>query len=86
MLVAELISRDMDVHLLKAEGVESFAKSPHAATLLLTGLAELHSNAQMFGGVQSDSFIMKFKHLERRGKAITTHLSSIRGATYQDGK
>lgn len=42
----------MDVHLLKADGVESFSKNPYALTLLLTGLAEIHSNANMFGGLQ----------------------------------
>jgi hypothetical protein len=73
-LVSELILRDMDVHQLKAEGVNEFASTPYAASLLLTGLAELHSNAQMFGGIQSDSFKMKFKNLERRGKAILAQM------------
>lgn len=71
----ELMARDMDAHLLKAEGVETFCQTPYAATLLLTALAELHANAAMFGGVESVSFKIKFKNLSRRGKAIETYLS-----------
>jgi hypothetical protein len=67
--VGELIGMDMDVHLLK-EGVPEFAKRPQAAALLLTGLAEVHANAGLFGGVDSTSFKIKYKHLDRRGKAI----------------
>jgi hypothetical protein len=73
--VAELILRDMDAHQLKAEGVPGFASTPYAASLLLTAHAELHSNAQMFGGIESDSFKMKFKNLERRGKAVLAHMT-----------
>jgi hypothetical protein len=73
--VAELILRDMDAHQLKAEGVPGFASTPYATTLLLTALAELHSNAQMFGGIESDSFKMKFKNLERRGKAVLAQMT-----------
>ena len=61
---------DMDIHLLKAVGVEEFASRPEAATLLLTGLAEVHSNAAMFGGISSTSFKIKWKQIDRRGKAI----------------
>lgn len=71
---AELIGRDMDVHLLKAEGVVEFANRPQAATLLLTALAEVHANAPMFGGTESTSFKIKLKHIERRGKQIIQHL------------
>lgn len=73
--VAELILRDMDIHQLKADDVPEFAASPYCASLLLTGLAELHSNAQMFGGTGADSFKMKFKHIERRGKAIVARMT-----------
>lgn len=68
--VASLMGMDMDIHLLKGDGVASFAKRKEAATLLLVGLSEIHSNASMFGGIQSTSFKMKWKHLNRRGKAI----------------
>lgn len=68
--VARLIEQDMDVHTLAAEDVEAFAARPEASSLMLTALAEIHSNAAMFGGIQSVSFKMKFKHLERRGRAV----------------
>jgi hypothetical protein len=43
--------------------------------LLLTGLCELHSNAQMFGGIDSTSFKIKFKQLERLGKKVIERIS-----------
>lgn len=70
---AQLIEQDMDIHCLAAEGVEEFAGRWTAASLLLTGLAEVHANAAMFGGLESTSFKMKFKHLERRGRAVLKH-------------
>lgn len=73
--VARLIGMDMDAHLLKDEGIAEFAARPEAATLLITALAEIHSNASMFGGVESTSFKMKWKHLDRRGKKISALLS-----------
>lgn len=69
-IAAELIRRDMDIHLLKSDGVESFAQSDYALTLLLTGLAEIHSNASMFGGTDSVSFLIKKKQIFKRGKSI----------------
>lgn len=73
--VANLIERDMDVHKLKADGVAEFASRPQAVTLLLTGLAEVHSNASMFGGVDSVSFKIKWKQLDKRGNAICKELA-----------
>lgn len=69
-LVSRLIAEDMDVHLLKADGVDEFSQRDTAATQLLAGLAELHSNATMFGGLDSVGFKSKWKNLDRRGKAI----------------
>ena len=68
--IARLIRMDMDAHLLKDDGTAEFAARPEAATLLLTALAEIHSNAPMFGGIESTSFKMKWKQLDRRGKKI----------------
>lgn len=67
---AELILHDMDIHTLKSEGVEEFSKNPHAITLLISGLAEIHSNAKMFGGIDSTSFKIKHKCISKRGKQI----------------
>lgn len=72
---ATLMGMDMDIHLLKGEGVEAFAQRPEAATLLLAGLAEVHSNAEMFGGIESTGFKMKLKNLQRRGKRIVSLMS-----------
>lgn len=68
--VARLIGMDMDIHLLKADGIEDFAKRPEALTLLLVGLAEIHSNAEMFGGIESTSFKIKWKQIKRRGNQV----------------
>lgn len=69
-LAAELIRRDMDIHLLKADGVDAFCESPHAITSLIVGLAEVHSNSNLFGGIESTSFKIKNKCLTQRGKQI----------------
>ena len=68
--VGDLIGMDMDVHLLKGEGVEVFSHRPQAFALLLTGLSEVHANASLFGGIESTSFKMKWKNLDKRGRAI----------------
>lgn len=69
-VAARLMGMDMDAHLLKAEGIQEFADRPEAVTLLLTAIAEVHSNALLFGGVDSDSFKIKAKHLEKRGRQV----------------
>jgi hypothetical protein len=69
-IAADLILHDMDIHLLKADGVEEFAKTENAITHLIIGLAEIHSNAKMFGGIDSTSFKIKHKCLTQRGKQI----------------
>lgn len=69
-LIGRLIGMDMDIHRLKPEGIAAFAARPEAVSLLLTGLAEIHANAEMFGGTGSDGFKMKWKHLDRRGRKI----------------
>lgn len=68
--VGELIGMDMDIHLLKADEVAEFASRPQAIGLLLTGLAEIHANASMFGGLDSTSFKIKWKHINKRGRQI----------------
>ena len=74
--VGKLILMDMDIHLLKDVGVEEFASKPEAITLLLTGLCELHSNAEMFGGLESISFKIKYKQIKKRGSAILKQIKS----------
>jgi len=77
--IAELIRMDMDVHLLSAEECVRFAERGQAATLLLTGLAEIHANASMFGGIASISFKSKWKHLNARGKRILANSKFTHG-------
>ena len=73
--IAHLIRSDMDIHLLKAEQVPEFATRPEALSLLLAGLAEIHSNARMFGGIESTSFKIKWKHLDKAGRRILNQMS-----------
>ena len=74
--IGELIGMDMDVHLLKGEGVEAFSHRPQACALLITALCEVHANASMFGGIASTSFKMKWKHVDKRGRAILKAIAS----------
>ncbi len=74
-LISTLIERDMDIHLLKAEQIDNFIGSSEldimiAITLLISGLSEIHANAEMFGGLNSTSFKIKYKQINSRGKTI----------------
>lgn len=63
---AYLIEHDMDWHLAKNNAdFERLSKEPHAFTLYLTAWAEIHANAVLFGGTESDSFKIKRKRLEK---------------------
>ena len=66
----------MDMHTLSAAGIDNFCylRRKEAISLLISALAEIHSNAQMFGGIESDSFKIKWKHIDRRGNAICKKL------------
>lgn len=65
----ELIRNDMVFHLAKGEGIKTLAALPDSPTLLLTAWAEIHANAAMFGGLESESFKIKRKHLIKASKA-----------------
>ena len=67
---SSIIGMDMDAHLLKSDDLAEFASRPQAKALLLTALAEIHANAHMFGGLQSTSFKIKWKHLDKRGRQV----------------
>lgn len=68
--IGRLIGMDMDIHTIKDADVTEFACRPEAATLMLVGLSEIHANASMFGGIDSVSFKMKWKQIDKRGRAI----------------
>jgi hypothetical protein len=71
---AHLMKMDMLIHKIKAADIEDFIKKPEAITLLLAGLAEVHSNAKMFGGIESESFKIKWKQINKRGANICQKL------------
>lgn len=73
--VAYLIRHDMDAHLLKNDGVAEFSTQPTAIAQLLAALAEVTSNAAMFGGIDSTSFKIKFKQINQRGKAVLNQIA-----------
>lgn len=70
-----LIRRDMECHTLKLsspEEIQFFLRDGEgvAITLLLAALAEIHANASLFQGLDSTSFKIKFKHLEKFGRRL----------------
>lgn len=74
-IIAELIGLDMIFHTESADEIR--ARNLSSATLcslMLAALAEIHSNAAMFGGIESTSFKIKFKKLEKTGNRICKHL------------
>jgi hypothetical protein len=74
--IAWLIRHDMDIHLAKAKDTETIASTKYWATQLLTGLTEVHANASMFGGIDSTSFKIKAKNLNKMGKRILASKNS----------
>lgn len=68
--IGTLILEDMDIHLIGAEGLQEFSERPQAISLIITSLCEIHSNAAMFGGIESTSFKIKWKHIDKRGRQI----------------
>jgi hypothetical protein len=68
MEVAELIRMDMDAHTCKGDQIEDFKHRKQTKTLLVAALCEIHSNSTMFGGIDSTSFKIKWKHLNKLGK------------------
>lgn len=55
-------------------------KLPDYKVLLITGLCEIHSNAVMFGGIDSQSFKIKHKKLNRLGKNIVKKIKENKNA------
>lgn len=66
--IGNLIGMDMDAHTIKAYDIEEFLKRKECASLLLTALCEIHSNAMMKDGINSTAFKIKWKRLDRIGK------------------
>jgi sporulation protein YlmC with PRC-barrel domain len=68
--IGNLILRDMDFHLLKPAEAKEYSNQPDCLILLVTALCEVHANAEMFGGQESDSFKIKWKRLNKVGDII----------------
>jgi hypothetical protein len=71
-IISKLILEDMDLHLLKDEGIKEFCKKDIKiiCTQILVTLAEIESNCKMFGGYDSTSYKIKFKSFTQRTKKI----------------
>lgn len=72
-LAADLIGDDMLCHITKAKDYMQLVENSNIEILLCSSLAELHSNAQMFGGFDSDSFKIKFKNLNKLGDRVLSY-------------
>lgn len=69
--VANLIRLDMIMHIESYETIINRKLSMCDLTILfITALAEINSNAEMFGGIESVNFKIKFKKLNKIGKKI----------------
>jgi hypothetical protein len=72
--IGKLILMDMDAHTVKGEAIDEFIQRPEAPSLLLTALAEIHSNASHLGKLDSDQFKIKWKQLDKIGKRMVVKL------------
>lgn len=71
--VANLIRHDMFFHECSAQELQdklSVWDIRFTNTLLITALSEIHANASIFGGIDSTSFKIKYKQLDRRSKYL----------------
>lgn len=68
LIVGKLIGLDMLIHSKKYDEILQLNLDEKTInTLLIVSLAEVHSNAQMFGGIESDSFKIKWKKIDKIG-------------------
>jgi hypothetical protein len=65
-----LMRHDMLLHTASADECADYQRHRLMPGLLFAALSEIHSNAQMFGGIESVSFKAKAKQLDRRGAAM----------------
>jgi len=73
-IVGHLIAQDMVIHTASSEEIARKMQNEwsceDSASLLLASIAEINSNARMFGGLESTSFKIKAKTVEKRGRQI----------------
>jgi len=72
--IKNLIASDMIIHKIKEKDMDVFSTKEESISLLLTGLSEIHANAEMFGGINSTSFKIKYKQINTRGKSLLRRL------------
>ncbi len=77
-IVVDLIHKDMLFHSARGDDVAQIWFDPLAPALYFTAWAELYANAEMFGGLESDSFKIKRKRLLTAGKKGYIILSSAK--------
>jgi hypothetical protein len=70
-LIRALIVSDMVFHTGTVEDIAALSETVRTI-LLVTSLCELHSNAAMFGGIESDSFKIKWKRWEKLARRSVT--------------
>jgi len=72
--VANLIGWDMVLHTATSKEVDHLLRTTwtkkDAFSLILSAFSEVHSNAAMFGGINSTSFKIKWKRINQRAKQI----------------
>ncbi len=74
-LIAELIGLDMIMHTEKYEQImERNLPAKTLMTLLITAFAEIHANAELFGGIESTNFKIKYKRLDKLGKKLIQYI------------
>jgi hypothetical protein len=64
----------MKIHKLRSNTFEDFLTIPNLITHIIVGLAEMNSNAEMFGGVNSDSYKIKYKNFDKYAKRVLFQL------------
>lgn len=83
VIVAELILNDLFFHICSAADLDNSKLSQKTLfSLLLTSLAEIHANAEMFGGIDSISFKTKWKQIDRRGNKLCKQFIYDEGFCY----
>jgi len=66
------ILHDMDLHSANGDCIMGLLRDTRIFALLLMAYAEIHSNAGMFGGIQSTSFKIKRNRLDKIFKKLIT--------------